>query len=356
MLSKGFVHREEELFRAGAPAKYARVVKSLQRDYDPEDAITVHFSMMRPHARYSRFGVFPSLGRREVLYTTGNHTVTREGLRQLAGTFEMILGPSAHVLRPYIEAGLNPRQGAVIPHGIDPSVFSPEAPALVYPTKKRFKFLQTSFPWICEKGFDLTIEAFARAFTAKDDVALILRVPRILSAQERSSTFGRLEALVKEASAQPGAPEIVLLESDVPLDRRGGMYTGADCYVFPLRAEGFGMTILEAMGCELPVIATCWSGPADFVSPRVAYTLHHSNPVPERTQTGRLLRYHVEPDLDHLIHLMRYAYEHHDESRELGRAASRAVRQEWSWMRAAAKLAALFSLRATDNGAQRILA
>jgi hypothetical protein len=160
LLSKSFVHREEELWRAGAPAKFERVKNSLCVEYDPETAITMHFSMLRVAARASRFGVFPSLTPREVVYTTGNHTVTPAGLRRLAGAFEKILAPSQHVLGPYLAAGLSHACGAVIPHGIDPGVFSPEAPPLAYGTDKRFRFLQTSFPWVYEKGFDITIRAF----------------------------------------------------------------------------------------------------------------------------------------------------------------------------------------------------
>jgi glycosyltransferase involved in cell wall biosynthesis len=341
LLSKAYIHREEELWRAGAPGKYQRLKASLAAGYDPEAAITVHFSMLRAGLSYTRFGVFPGLTPREVLYTTGNHTVAPDGVRQLTGVFEKILAPSNHVLRPYLQAGLGPNCGAVIPHGIDPGAFSPQAQPAAYATEKRFKFLQTSFPWVYEKGFDLSVKAFSEAFTRRDDVALVLRTPRVRDPRERNATFGRLEALVKEAAAKPGAPEILLVESDVPPDRRGGVYTGADCYVFPLRAEGFAMTILEAMACGLPVIATPWSGPADYLSPRYNYTLRHSNPIPERAREGKPLRYHVEPDLDHLIYLMRQVYERQDEAKAMGCAAAKAARAGWTWKHAAAKLAAV---------------
>ena len=169
-----------------------------------------------------------------------------------------------------------------------------------------------------EKGFDLTLQAFCRAFSPNDDVALILRTPRIRDANERRSTFGRLEGLVRESRMGGNAPEILLVEQDVDLGHRGGVYTGADCYLFPLRAEGFGMTILEAMACGLPVIATPWSGPADFLSPQWAYTLRHSNPIPERARDGTLLRYHVEPDIEQLVWLMRRVYQNPEEAKALG--------------------------------------
>ena len=337
--SKGFIHREEELYRLGAPAKYDRVRQHLHEEYDPESSITVHFSLFKSGMRYARHAVFPSLSGREILYTTGNHTVTPEQMRRLLDSFEMILAPAQHVLRPYLEAGLPRRWGAIVPHGIDPAVYSPEAPPFPYATPKRFKFLQTSFPWIYEKGFDLTVKAFCRAFSDRDDAALILRTPRIQQPGEREATFGRLERLIRDETGKAGSPEVVLLEQDVEARHRGGVYTGADCYVHPLRAEGFGMTILEAMACGLPVIATPWSGPADFLSPRYAFTLRHSNPVPEKSGDGSVRRFHVEPDLDHLIYLMQYIYHHQDDARVLGRRASTVARQEWTWRRAATVLA-----------------
>jgi glycosyltransferase involved in cell wall biosynthesis len=354
ILSKGFIHCEQDLLRTGAPDKHSRVLTSIGKPYDPENAVTVHFALFKPGTRYARHGVFPCLAGREVLYTTGNHSVAPAHVRELMDHFERIIAPSRHVLRPYLEAGLSPRLGAVVPHGVDPAVFSPESEPWAYPTRKGFKFLQTSFPWVYEKGLDLTIQAFCRAFSSHDDVTLILRIPRLRQVAERDTTFGRLERLVAAAVANADAPEIKLLEIDVQPSRRGGVYTGADCYVHPLRAEGFGMTILEAMACGLPVIATPWSGPEDFLSARYAYTLRHSNPVAERARNGTLLRYHVEPELDHLIHWMRHAYTHREEGRRLGQAAARVARGDWTWRHAAEKLASLFALQPSESSLRPI--
>ena len=343
LFAKQGISREEGLVRAGASKKYQRVLGSSNRDYDPENSTSVHFGLFKSGTRHAVHSVFPSLAGREILYTTGNHTVTPQAVRQLMSSFDMILAPSCHVLRPYLEAGLSSRAGAVIPHGIDPEVFSPATLPFSYPTKKDFKFLQTSFPWVCEKGFDLCVQAFGRAFSSKDDVSLILRTPRVLAPEVRKPTFSRLESIVREQLAKPGSPEVLLIERDAEPNQRGGFYTAADCYVHPLRAEGFGMTILEAMACGLPVIATAWSGPADFLSPRYSYNLLHSSPQAERTRNGTLLRYHVEPDLDHLIYLMRYVYERRDEARALGANAAHAAHSGWTWKHAATKLASALS-------------
>ncbi len=290
----GYIREEEELYRRGSPEKHARVSKALTTDFDAESAITLHFGLLKSSLQNARYASFPNQFGRDLLYTTGNHTVSAEDLRQLGEVFDGVVAPSRHVMQPYFNAGLSPWRGAVIPHGIDPAVFAPGCCPVSYPTGKGFKFLQTSFPWVYDKGFDVTITAFCRAFSGRDDAALIFRIPRVLTS--RTASTDRLLALVEGEAAKRGAPEVRVIEGDVEQSRRGGVYTGADCYVHPLRPEGFGMTILEPLACGLPVIATPWSGPADFLAPRYSYGLRHSGPVPERARDGSIRRFHVEPE------------------------------------------------------------
>jgi glycosyltransferase involved in cell wall biosynthesis len=343
LLQKEFISREEELIKEGATEKYNAIRACLAREYEPDNAVTVHFTLNRTGSPYTRNAIFPNLSGHEALYITGNHTVTPDVVRRLAADFEKLLAPSNHVMTPYFQGGLSPYMGAVIPHGIDPLVYNPRASPLEYPTRKKFKFLQTSFPWVYEKGFDLTIQAFSRAFSSHDDACLVLRVPRIRNPAERGQTFGRLENLVRDARSTPNAPEILLVEMDVELGKRGGAYSAADCYVHPLRAEGFGMTILEAMACGLPVIATAWSGPSDFFSAQHGFTLCHSNPAAQTAKDGSVVRYHVEPSLDHLIYLMRHVYEHPEAAKALGQRAAEFVHRGWTWEHAALKMASTFS-------------
>ena len=42
-------------------------------------------------------------------------------------------------------------------------------------------------------------------------------------------------------------------------------YTRADVFVFPSRTDTFGLVLLEAMGCGLPVAAFQVTGPIDVV-------------------------------------------------------------------------------------------
>jgi glycosyltransferase involved in cell wall biosynthesis len=43
------------------------------------------------------------------------------------------------------------------------------------------------------------------------------------------------------------------------------LYQEAKCFVLPSYEEGFGMVILEAMACGIPVVSTRCGGPNDIV-------------------------------------------------------------------------------------------
>ena len=53
------------------------------------------------------------------------------------------------------------------------------------------------------------------------------------------------------------------------------LYCLIDCYVSPHRSEGLGLTILEAMNAEKPVIATPYGGVVDFVNAQTALLLDY---------------------------------------------------------------------------------
>ena len=58
------------------------------------------------------------------------------------------------------------------------------------------------------------------------------------------------------------------LNQEVPTYQLGVLYRSSDCFVLPTRGEGWGLPIIEAMACGVPVIATSWSAQCDFMTPR----------------------------------------------------------------------------------------
>src|SRR6185436_8150884 len=115
-------------------------------------------------------------------------------------------------------------------------------------------------------------------------------------------------------------------------------YTACDSLVHPYRGEGFGLPVLEAMACGLPVIVTGGGSTDDFATDELAYRLPAVRKEFGQSVSGlKLVKpgWLLEPDLAALAARLKWIVSHRDEARARGRAASEYVRREWTWERAA---------------------
>ncbi|MEK0196260.1 glycosyltransferase, partial [Microcoleus anatoxicus] len=103
-----------------------------------------------------------------------------------------------------------------------------------------------------------TIEAFKRAFgKSNDDVLLIVKYrPHPL--------FLHLQAQLK-AQAEDW-PSIQFIEGDLKKEELHALVDNCNCYVSLHRAEGFGLTMAEAMYYGKPTIATAYSSNIEFMN------------------------------------------------------------------------------------------
>lgn len=241
-------------------------------------------------------------------------------VRELVNVDE-VWTPSTYCRRVYLDSGIDPAKVHVVPNGIDPVRFQPGLTPMPLPTTKSFKFLFVG-GLIGRKGADLLIEAYRRTFTAADDVCLVLKdFPGIYDGLEFTHAAG---------------PEILYFNEDWPTEKLPALYAACDCLVHPYRGEGFGLPVLEAMACGLPVIVTGGGATDDFATDEYAYRLestrkrigYQAGPL-TLARPGWLL----EPA--GLAERMAWVVEHRTEARAKGAAASAYVRREWTWERAA---------------------
>jgi glycosyltransferase involved in cell wall biosynthesis len=114
------------------------------------------------------------------------------------------------------------------------------------------------------------------------------------------------------------------------------MIAMSDCYVSLHRAEGFGLTIAEAIALGKPVIATGYSGNLEFMDDETGYLVPY-----EMTTVGPgAAPYYAdgrwaEPDLDAAAGTMRRVVECRDEALRKAEAARRRVLREHGRERAA---------------------
>ncbi|GAC1509963.1 MAG: glycosyltransferase family 1 protein [Candidatus Dormibacteraceae bacterium] len=133
--------------------------------------------------------------------------------------------------------GVDPRRVKVIPEGVD-ELFAPRPGAAARVRQK----------WGVEPGYLL----FVGALDARKDPASLLRAWNA-ARQIRPG----LQLVVAGSPGRQAPPSM----SDARMVGRvtdaelADLYTGAGCFIFPSRYEGFGLPCLEAMACGCPVAA-----------------------------------------------------------------------------------------------------
>jgi GT2 family glycosyltransferase len=219
----------------------------------------------------------------------------------------------------------------VMPLGVDVDYFNPGITGF-RPTN-RFTFLSV-FEWGERKGADLLLRAFAEEFKESEDVLLLLAVYNRDPGVDVHEQVARL-------GLPASAPIVIMLNPEFADHQMGALYRSADCFVLPSRGEGWGMPVLEAMACGLPVISTDWSGPADFLHPGVGYPLEVKSMVKAVAKCPWYDGFEwAEPDFDHLRFLMREVVDRPDQARRRGLAAAREVAGKLTIEHAAARVRA----------------
>ena len=76
---------------------------------------------------------------------------------------------------------------------------------------------------------------------------------------------GPMRAVLERQVAAAGLGEVVTFRGWMPQQQCATELAAADVFVLPSLYECGGAVVLEAMACGLPVIATNWGGPADYL-------------------------------------------------------------------------------------------
>ncbi len=204
-------------------------------------------------------------------------------------------------------------------------------------TKKRVKFFANN-SGLARKGPAELIRAFDEAFSARDDIALIIKtfpsnnneIPGLLNVRTENS------------------PEIELInESDISEDKLIGLYLNSDAYISPSKAEGFNLPVLEGMRLGIPVVATAWSGQMDFANDENARLLDFEL-VPATSHLDNPGSYWAQPKVPDLVSALREIYEAKVEGKENTQLKkridnARATAESYTWENSAKELIDILS-------------
>ncbi len=134
-----------------------------------------------------------------------------------------------------------------VPNMVDP-VFRPADSRAGTP----FKFLNVG--WLKEnKGHEDLLRAFAKAFTDKDEVELVI------------GGGGTLLDDLKNLSCELGIQKRVHFLGDLSRNEVLSQMQSCDAFVLSSHGETFGVVLIEAMACGKPCVATACGGPNNII-------------------------------------------------------------------------------------------
>jgi alpha-maltose-1-phosphate synthase len=214
-------------------------------------------------------------------------SIQAEQKRKEMSLADAVLAPSTFVLETIRRSFPNKRV-FIAPYGVDCAFWRPSAEP---PREGPIRFLYAGQISV-RKGIPILIEAWKKADLK--DAELELAGSWCLASDRRRSI-----------------PPTVKITGACSLGALRTRYQAADAFVFPSFFEGFGLVLLEAMACGLPVVTTEATAGTDILSDK----------------TGRVFQ---TGDVDALVDSLRWFAANRDQSRSM-RPAARATAEACSW-------------------------
>ncbi len=187
----------------------------------------------------------------------------------------------------------------VVHAGVNQRLYSDNNNYRLLKTKKNVKIFHNSTGKL-RKGPDVLIKAYTQAFSNKDDVCLVIK-----ATPNPDNMFPELIEKFKTDNS----PEIEYLStSSFTDDQMSQILEECDFVVYPSRAEGFGLPIVEAMLQKKPVIATNYSSYLDFLDLESAWLLDYKLMPTYDSELVNIGALWAEPQIDDLKNKMSLLY------------------------------------------------
>jgi glycosyltransferase involved in cell wall biosynthesis len=190
--------------------------------------------------------------------------------------------------REAIRHGLDPARARLMPCGVDPAVFSPAQPA----ARKGGPMRVVSVGWLrWLKGYEYALRTVRALHDAGVPARLDVFGGDPLAPLREPSDRAR----ILHTAADLGLEDHVRVHGHVPTKTLIDCLRSAHAFLHSSLSEGLPVTVLEAMACELPVVATDCGGIPQAVRDGVeGFVVPPRDPVRAAIALERLWR---EPEL-----------------------------------------------------------
>jgi glycosyltransferase involved in cell wall biosynthesis len=245
-----------------------------------------------------------------------------ESWREAASLVDEVWVPSDYVRTVFSQAIALPI--ITIPYAV-PVPYHPgymDRRYLGLPDRFTFLFMFDFFSSMWRKNALGLVAAFQRAFSPHEGPRLVIKT---LNGDRHPGDFEELLLAVG------GREDIVVHDRVLTVDEQAALLDACDCYVSLHRAEGFGLTMAEAMALGKPVIATGYSGNLAYMTPQNSYLVGYRR-VPVGVDWDRYPISHIwaEPDSAEAASLLRLVWTDRSAAHDRGEMARADVERGYS--------------------------
>jgi glycosyltransferase involved in cell wall biosynthesis len=147
----------------------------------------------------------------------------------------------------------------VVPLGVDVCIFKPnlrtnEGPTVFFNCGK----------WEIRKGHDVIVDAFNKAFDENDNVELWMMCDNPFLQKDQQDSWLKLYLNSKMGN------KIKIINRKQSQEEVYNIMAQTDCGIFPARAEGWNLELLEMLACGKHVITTKYSAHTEFCNEKNA--------------------------------------------------------------------------------------
>lgn len=259
-----------------------------------------------------------------IIYTMFESDKIPDDWKDYLEAADLVLVPSKWCQKVFAKSGIRTE---VVPLGFDDVVYTYKERPDRLKRREDFTFLHYN-AFNIRKGFPEVFKAFTEEFKHTEPVKLILK-----------TTLNNIPLPITKSEY----PNIEIIRGKMDQADLLSIIHRSDCFVFPSRGEGFGMTPLETMATGIPAIVPNAHGISEYFNSEYMYEVKVKELCPalysryKNQDVGKM----VICDVADLRKKMRWIYEHQQEAREMGNKASEYVKK-WTYTKTAEKLAKIF--------------
>jgi glycosyltransferase involved in cell wall biosynthesis len=187
-----------------------------------------------------------------IVWTVFESTVIPHSILSILKEHDLWI-PSEWGKKIAIENGIKSELINVVPEGVDINLYNP----YLKPENEVFRFLLIG-KYEIRKSINECLEAFAREYGNNPNFELVIKSDFFKDPTEKfNELVNKFETLAVN--------NIRLVWGYQTKEELVNLYRTANVFLFPSKAEGWGLPLIEAAACGLPLITTYYSAQTEFL-------------------------------------------------------------------------------------------